>query len=503
MRPHEAPGSRTPPRRRAPTGGYYRARMTSNGLGGSLVVASNRGPLSFRFGQDGALVPSVPAGGLAATLRDLLVGSGATWISVAMGDADRAAARAAMLDDTHGLTVRLVEPDPETYRMAYDVISNATLWFCHHQLWDLPRRPRFDHRWQEAWTAYRALNRGVADAIADAAAERATVLVQDYHLSLVGGMLASARPDLATVHFTHTPFGGPDALRVLPSAAARELVEGMRGFGACGFHARRWEQAYRACAEDPQWSGEPSPHTTLRTFTAPLGPDPGAITEEAATPEVGSARRALTARAGGRRLIVRVDRVELSKNIVRGIWAMDELLEHHAQWRGAVVLLALAYPSREGLAEYLSYRAEIEHAAEVVNEAWGTDEWVPVQVDIADNRQRSVAALCEYDVLLVNPVRDGLNLVAKEGPLVNRRDGVVVLSREAGAWDELQAAAIGVNPFDISDTAQALHRALEMPAGERRERADVLRGVVTGRTAAQWLDDQLDAARQYREGLTG
>jgi len=317
----------------------------------------------------------------------------------------------------------------------------------------------------------------------------------------VGEMLAQDRPDLATVHFTHTPFGNPDALRVLPAAAAQELVDGMRGFGACGFHSRRWEQAFHACAADPQWTAHAG-QGTVRTFTAPLGPDLAAIDEEAKTPAVHAARSALAAQVAGRRLIVRVDRVELSKNIVRGIWAMDELLSRHPQWRGEVVLMALAYPSREGLAEYLSYRAEIAHAAQVVNEAWRTEDWQPVQLDIADDRHRSVAALCEYDVLLVNPVRDGLNLVAKEGPLVNCRDGVVVLSREAGAWDELAPAVIGVNPFDLSDTSDALHRALSMPAEERASQARRLKGIVSARTAAHWLEDQLEAARQCHEAIT-
>ena len=203
----------------------------------------------------------------------------------------------------------------------------------------------------------------------------------------------------------------------------------------------------------------------------------------------------LRAGTGGRRIVLRVDRVEPSKNIVRGMLAFEELLVSHPEWRGEVVHVALAYPSRQGLAEYLAYGAEIVHTAERINQTWGSPEWTPISLHVEDDRTHSLAALSVSDVLLVNPVRDGLNLVAKEGPLLNRADGVLVLSREAGAWDELAGAALGVNPFDVSGTADALHQALSMDAGERRSRASRLRDVVLARTAADWLADQLSAAQ--------
>ncbi|MGH8981544.1 MAG: trehalose-6-phosphate synthase, partial [Acidimicrobiales bacterium] len=212
------------------------------------------------------------------------------------------------------------------------------------------------------------------------------------------------------------------------------------------------------------------------------------------------ARRSLEEVVGGRRLIVRVDRVELSKNILRGLWAYEELLETRPHWRGQVVLLNFAYPSREGLAEYLAYRAEIEHTAARLNARWGDDGWQPVVLGVADDRARSMAALRAYDVLLVNPVRDGMNLVAKEGPLVNRRDGVLVLSREAGAMDELGGAAVVINPFDITETADALDHALSMDGAERTRRADALRRAVRAGTAAAWLDRQLEVAASLSPG---
>ncbi len=463
-----------------------------------VVVVSNRGPLSFRIDEEGRPVRAGTGGGLAATLHPLLRGTGATWVAAAMHEADRRAASLGLMED-EGLRIVTVEPEVAAYEMAYNVVSNATLWFCNHHLWDLPRRPRFDRRWLEAWDAYRDVNLAFAQAVAEHAPEGARVLVQDYHLSLVGGALAQLRPDLATTHFSHTPFADPGILRVLPSDAAGALLGGMAGFGACGFHTARWESSFRGAFADAALGGRAGADAPA-TYVAPLGPHPEALHEEAASVAVAEARGRIEELAGGRRLVVRVDRVELSKNIVRGLWAFDELLETRPHWRSRVTMLALAYPSRETLADYLSYRSEVEHAAQRLNERWSSGDWVPVVLAVADDRARSIAALTAYDVLLVNPVRDGMNLVAKEGPLLNRAAGVLVLSREAGAWEELHPAALGINPFDVSETAAALDAALSMEPPDRAARAAALRGIVSRQTAADWLNRQLEVAAGLEKG---
>jgi trehalose 6-phosphate synthase len=320
------------------------------------------------------------------------------------------------------------------------------------------------------------------------AAQGETVLVQDYHFSLLGRMLAEARPDLRAVHFLHTPFADPNMLGVLPDEAVAEILDGMAGFGACGFHCHKWEAGFRACFAA---AGLPAP----ATFVSPLSPDHAELEAEAAAPGCAEAAAALRQATGGRRLIARADRMEPSKNIVRGMLAFEELLVTYPQWRGEVVHVALAYPSREGLAEYLAYGADVVHVAERINHALGTADWTPIALHVNDDRARSLAALSISDVLLVNPVRDGLNLVAKEGPLLNGVDGVLVLSREAGAWEELAGAAVGINPFDVSGTADALHSALTMAPDERASRAAALESIVRARTSADWLEDQLAAAQ--------
>jgi trehalose 6-phosphate synthase len=453
------------------------------------LAVSNRGPLTFRFGPDQSLLPVPAGGGLASSLRTLLRGSGAAWVSVTMGAADRAAAAAGRLNgQDDGIELVPVSIDDDTYRQAYDVVANTTLWFCHHHLFDLPRRPRFDRHWRVAWEGYRSYNQAVADVVAERADEGEVVLVQDYHFSLLGGLLAQQRPDLHTVHFLHTPFADPNMLAVLPDFAASAILDGMAGFGACGFHCTKWEAGFRA---NYAAAGRPIP----TTFVSPLGVDAQELEADAAGLDTQAAAERLAAETKGRRLIVRSDRMEPSKNIVRGMLAVEELLETHPQWRGQVVHVALNYPSRQGLADYLAYAAEVTYVAERINAVYGTPDWQPIVLYTDDDRPRSLAALQQSDVLLVNPVRDGLNLVAKEGPLLNQVDGVLVLSTEAGAYEELAPAALAVNPFDISGTADALHRALSMPPAERAQRASALRAIVTRRTSADWLADQLAAAQ--------
>ena len=324
----------------------------------------------------------------------------------------------------------------------------------------------------------------------------AAVLVQDYHLALLGALLAKARPDLRTVHFSHTPFADPNVLRALPSTAAGELLAGMAGFGACGFHTARWEAAFRAGYADPELATYAGGVDAPTTFVAPLGPDPAAIAEEAGI--AGRGRRPPRPRPDGRRPAAGACGSTGSsspRTCCAGSGPIEELLETRPEWRGRVVMLALAYPSREGLADYLAYRTEVEHTVDPDQRRLGQRGLDP---DRPRRRRRPGPARwplsARYDVLLVNPVRDGLNLVAKEGPLVNTTDGVVVLSREAGAWEELSRPPCGVNPFDVTGTARALELALSMDGAERATRAAGLRQIVLGRTAADWLADQLAVA---------
>jgi trehalose 6-phosphate synthase len=455
------------------------------------VVVSNRGPYRFVARPDGGFDARLGSGGVASSLGPLLTSGAAgphsAWIAAAVDDDDRAAVRSGAVE-APGVALTMLDLDPRTYRLYYDVVSNGTLWFLHHGLFDLPRRPRFDRRFREAWDAYSSVNRAFAEAVADVAATDAVVLVQDYQLALVPGMLRQTRPDLRIAHFTHTAFCGPNSIRVLPTDVAEQICSSMATV-PCGFHSVRWADAYRASAREILGAGaEIAP-----TFVASLGPDPDALAAVAASPATAAATNALADTVGDRALLLRVDRIEPSKNIVRGFTAFDTMLAEHRTWRERVVFVARLNASRETMPEYLAYRNEVEQAAQRVNERWGTSGWQPVVLDARDDFPATVAALLRYDVLLVNPIKDGLNLVAKEGPLLNERDGVLCLSPEAGAWDELGDVALRVHPYDIEQAAGALHAALGMDRDERESRGARLRALAAARNPRDWLDDQLGA----------
>jgi trehalose 6-phosphate synthase len=455
---------------------------------GRPIVVSHRGPFRFIRTDDGGFEARRGAGGVVSALGPLLIGThggepDAAWVAAAVSHDDRAAIEAGVAT-APGVDLHLLDLDLDLHRLHYGIVSNTVLWFAYHGLFDLPRRPRFDRRFREAWEAYVTVNQVFADCIAGFARKEQPVLIQDFQLALVPGMLLDARPELHVQHFTHTPFAGPNSIRVLPDDVSEAICSSMARV-PCGFHTKRWARAFEASAREVL--GER--HALAPTFVAPLGPDPDALAEVAASDGARDAGQALDELVGGRALILRSDRIDPSKNLVRGFQAYDVLLETYPEWRERVVFVAMLNVTREDRAEYLAYRDEVESAASRVNARWGSNEWQPVVVDTRDDFARNVAGLARYDVLLVNPLKDGLNLVAKEGPILNQRDGVVCLSRDAGAYDELADAVLGVHPYDLDQTAAALHTALSMSPDERRVQAEHVRELAAARRPSDWLAD--------------
>jgi trehalose 6-phosphate synthase len=453
-----------------------------------VIVVSHRGPYRFERTDDGSFVAYRGAGGVVSALMPLLAHDpDAIWVAAAMNEDDGEAALAGATG-TVDIDLRLVDLDPAVHRMHYDVVSNGVLWFLFHGLFDRVRRPRFDIRFRDAWEAFVAVNEAFAAQVAEFAGAEDVVLVQDYQLALVPAALRKRRAELKVVHFTHTPFCGPDDITMLPSDVGRSLCRSLAG-GPAGFHTTRWAREFenstrRVIGEAP----------VVRPFAASLGPDRRSLEEVANSDETRIAADALADVVGDRLVVFRTDRIEPSKNIVRGFYAFDRLLEARPGMRGRVVFLARLYRSRETLPEYLAYGNELEQVVARVNDRWGTRDWLPIVLDDRDDFPGSVAGMQRYDVLFVNPVRDGLNLVAKEGPIVNRRDGVLCLSPEAGAYDELREAAFAVHPYDIEQAASVLDDALAMPLDERGARAQRLRALAGARTPSDWLADLVSHA---------
>ncbi|MGH3328682.1 MAG: alpha,alpha-trehalose-phosphate synthase (UDP-forming) [Streptomycetales bacterium] len=474
--------------------------------GASLLVASNRGPVSFSSGGDGRLTARRGGGGLVSGLSGV-GGTDAVWVCAALSDADRRATREApanRLDlaghDTGGSAVHMLDIDPGTFHDAYNGVANSTLWFVHHLLYDTPVTPAYDARFRRLWASYQTYNRAFADALAGDAGEGARVAVQDYHLTLVPRQLRRRRPDLRIAHFSHTPWAPPEYFRLLPDFAAEQILEGILGADYAAFLTRRWAEGFMACCAAVL--GADADRTTMtvrhgggvtRIGVHGLGADAGFLRERAARPDVDQRLAELREAVGDRRVIVRVDRAELSKNIVRGLLAYRELLRACPQWHARVVHVAFAYPSRQDVPEYREYTGLVRRVADEIDQEFATPDWRPLLLHVEDDFPRSLAAYRMADVLLVNPVRDGMNLVAKEGPVVSERACALVLSREAGAADDLGDAAILVNPFDVTQTADALHSALTMDEAERAERCRRLARAATRLPPQQWFADQLAA----------
>ena len=465
----------------------------------AVLLASNRGPLSYAEDETGGLVARRGGGGLVPALSGATTGADVLWVCCALSDADRRAARTAGTRlDAGAATVRMLDIDELTFDRAYNGVANSTLWFVAHQLYATTTAPAFDSRFEREWASYVQYDAAFADALAEEAAPGAAVLVQDYHLSLTPRQLRALRPDLRIGHFTHTPWAPPEYFSVLPDHVVRDVLHGMLGADAVGFLAGRWARAFVRCCVELLGAREVSGGVecdgrTTRVQVHPLGLAADELRERAAQADVLARLPQLRELVGDRQLVLRVDRTELSKNIVRGLEAFRELLQTRPQWRERVVHLALAYPSRHELPEYREYTAAVQRVAREINDEYGTPGWVPVHLEVKDDYARSLAAYRLADVLVVNPLRDGMNLVAKEGPVVSEQGVALVLSREAGAADELGADALLVNPYDVAQTARAMHDALSMRREERAARSARLACAAGGLPPAAWLRAQLDA----------
>jgi trehalose 6-phosphate synthase len=336
---------------------------------------------------------------------------------------------------------------------------------------------------------YVAVNRALAEAALEELDRRpaAPLLMQDYHLYVAPALVRAARPQARIAHFVHIPWVGPGAWDVLPRELVVAVHEGLLACDSVGFHTERWRSAFVECCEAFLGRGEDA---LRRSHANPIAIDAASFLELAESEGVHERRTALAAERP-EVLVLRVDRTDPSKNAVRGFEAFGLLLDRDPALHGRVGLLALLDPSRQEIPEYAEYRSATERAAAEVNGRFGRQGWEPITLDVRDDFLASVAAYAEYDVLLVNPVMDGLNLVAKEAPLVNRRDGVLVLSRQAGAFDEIGEWTVAVDPLDVSGQADALARAITLPAAERRRSLEEIRASVRAHDLDAWAEREL------------
>jgi trehalose 6-phosphate synthase len=468
-----------------------------------LILVSNRGPVTFEPGGE----IRRGTGGLVTALIGLASHRPVTWVASAMTDEDVAAAERhdgrpfpVTTPDGGEYRVKLVASDADAYDGFYNIIANPMLWFIQHYLWDLSNAPDIRRNETEAFEfGYNAVNEDLARAVLEEISEieKPVVMVHDYHLYTLPWLIRRTRPDAFLHHFVHIPWSQSDSWRVLPSMIRKEVYAGILSNDIIGFHTRSYRHNFLQCCEDLMGLevdfdggvvkvGERE--VWVRAYPLPI--DSGAIQAVAGRARVHEFEGELLRRRRDH-LILRVDRADLSKNILRGFNAFDVFLEQHPEFREKVTFIAQLMPSRTDIPEYAEYLERIEAVVAVVNHRHGSPDWMPIQLKLRDDLEEAVAAYKHYDVLMVNAMFDGMNLVAKEGPMVNERAGVSLLSENTGAHEELGQYALSVNPFDIQELADSIHAALTMPIDERRRRLEGLKSIVTARNPGDWIDDQL------------
>jgi trehalose 6-phosphate synthase len=451
-----------------------------------LIVVSNRGPLTYARDRDGARVARRGAGGLVTALAPLVSHHDVTWIASALSDEDRHVAAEGAVEETArdgaSYRLRLVAHAPPAYDLYYNVVANPALWFVQHGLWQLKHEPERDlgGAWDEGYAA-------VNDAFAAAVLEEldrqpdATVFFHDYHLYLAPALVRAQRPDAMLAHFTHIPWVDAAGWSVLPDSIVTAIHTGLLANDVVGFHTERWRRSFlSACSS----LGLDSSRALVTAH--PISIDPEEFTTLARSEPVLERERELM---GSRpeTMILRVDRTDPSKNVVRGLEAFGLLLERRPDLQGRLGMVALLDPSRQAVPEYVEELGRIEAAAAALEERFPG----ALQLRVADDFPQSIAAYKQFDVLLVNAVMDGLNLVAKEAPLVNTRDGVVVLSVNAGAYEELADWVVPVDPLDVESQAAALEAAISLPAADRSSRLEAIRAHVRRHDLRAWVEAQL------------
>ena len=482
------------------------------------IIVANRAPLGLQRadpirGTPERLVRG--AGGLVTAMSSLAVATDAVWVAAVRNDEDRCLASRceagggpATLETEDGTRYRVafVEPEAEAYDLYYNVISNPLLWFIQHYLWDLGREPVLDAGTERAWRdGYEHVNRLFAQRVVEEARRSdkpPLVMVQDYQLYTVPQHVRAELPQARIQQFVHIPWPTPQYWKILPKRMRDAIMHGILGNDIIGFQTRRDVRNFLLTCEENMglavdyreqtvfYAGRP---IWVRNY--PISVDIAEFEHLAQHPDTLREEEQIAAWRP-EHLILRVDRTDLSKNIVRGFLAYERMLEAHHELHGRVQFWAYLQETRQDIDDYRAYLGSIVTVAARINRRFSVRGWMPIRLEVDENIHKAVAGYKSFDVMLVNPIYDGMNLVAKEGPLVNTRSGVLVLSENAGSHEELGDLALTINPFDVDATAEALYLGLIMDPVEREARAERIRDAVRANDITRWITTQLQDLRE-------
>jgi trehalose 6-phosphate synthase len=476
---------------------------------GNLIIVSNRGPNDFVWKDDHWIVRPA-SGGLVSMIDPLARASNVSWFCCVSELPPTTASRAALF------TTAADQTDPEhhivpvplpaqIYQDYYGAISNEVLWMLQHHLVGQHGYSSLDAERHRAWTeGYLEANRRVAHAIQHSGIKPRAFLMQDYHLYPLPALLREIYPQVPSLHFTHIPFPDSATLKLIPREWRDAILHGLLGADVVGMQTDWDARPFLGCCEELLGAAVDYNNATVRARDGrlvrvrafPASADPAAVEQTMNSPGVAEARKKLACSlndtAVDKQLIIRVDRLDPSKNQVIGFQAFGRLLEMRPELRTKVRFLAFLVPSRTDLSVYRSYRDAVYAAINEVNTRFAPDcEGDPIRVFYTNDREQALAGMELCDVLLANSREDGMNLVVKEWAIVSRRPGVAIISETAGVAATTGENALLVCPLDIEGTARAMEMAFEMPAASRGARLTRLRDSIYSWDAAQWLSAQM------------
>ena len=477
--------------------------------GRRLILVSNRGPIGHQITPSGDLQARRSSGSLVTAFSSLVSELDFTWIASAMGEGDRriwensdgSSIPAAL--PGYKLSLRYVNTPRRVYHKYYNTFCNPLLWFLQHYMWSTSYTPNVDSTVYDAWeNGYVRVNRSFADAVIEEAAsvnQDVCVMVHDYHLYLVSGYVRERLPQAVIQHYVHIPWPASGYWEMIPAHIRRSICSSLCSADIVGFQTRRDCRNFLQSCEEFLPSVEvdyatstvcyEGRETAVRAY--PLSISVDEVRRIGSSPRVQEYERRL-ASVWAEKNIVRVDRAEPNKNILRGFRSYQLLLDRYPEMRGQVKFVAFLVPSRTHIRQYQRYMEEIQQTAKSINQGYGTPEWQPIELFMENNYVQAVAGMRQYDVLLQNAVIDGMTLVAKEAPLINQRDGVVILSETAGAYPQLAEGVLPVASADVEGTMQAMYQALNMPQEERQRRSASMIEAVEREDINFWFQSQFE-----------
>ena len=476
----------------------------------SLIVASNRGPVEHYVAPDGRPEARRGSGGIVTALNSLAQTAPFTWVSSAMGEGDRLVASASQEGPYrsplpgHKINLKYVVTPRRVYHKYYNVLCNPLLWFLQHYMWNPPYNPNVDASVHDAWHGgYIPVNQAFADAVVDQAHGSAlppVIVGHDYHLYLLPEMVRQRIPNAIIHHYVHIPWPTPRYWQMIPSFITRQICSSLASSDVVGFQTGQDRASFLDTVEelvpgarvDRERNLIHREGATTRVRVYPLSINVSEVQRIANSPRALEYEEKLLSLRSGTSTIVRIDRAEPNKNVVRGFRAFELLLSRYPDLQGKTNFLAFLVPSRTHIRQYQRYMEEIQQTVSRINEKFATEEWQPVTTFMENNYTQAIAGMKLYDVLLVNTIMEGMNLVAKEGPVVNNKDGVLILSETSGAYEQLADGALGVSPTDVEGTMEAMHAAIVMSPEERKQRASLLADSVNREDINHWICCQLE-----------